>query len=120
MGKLFKIFAITGAVLLTLLLLTMAFAFQDMTYYKEKQLSDVYARKDDLVLQGQKIDNLIYELNSTIQNEAAIHQQLSSKIQELAAKQNSTIKIDTTPVVQNVVKPAPKPAPAPVVVTRAS
>lgn len=120
MGKIFKALILLGSIFLVIVLLFMAITFQDMAYFKEKQLSDLYARKDDLVLQGQKIDTLIYELNTTIQNEAAVNKELTSKIQELAAKQNSTVKINTTPIVQTVVKPAPKPAPAPVVITRAS
>ena len=93
MTTLFKITIGIISIIFCLGLVISGLLFQDMAYYKEQQLQELYAKRDDLNLQTQKLDTLISDLKSTIDAQNKINEDLSKKIDELAKLQNSSVTI---------------------------
>jgi uncharacterized membrane protein YvbJ len=79
------------------------------------ELQDYSARKEDLMLQQQKIETLINKLNETLQLDLANEKKLESELNNITKEKGilDAIRNETAPS-------APKPAPPPPIVTRAS
>jgi len=125
MGNIFKVIIAILTILFSLGLIVTGIIFQDMALYKQQQLQELYAKRDDLSVQSQKIDALVADLITTIDQQNQINTQLSNKIDQLSAMQGNVSSIGNsvskptqiTPITQPAPTPAPTPAP---VVTRAS
>jgi|GEM_PF-4119465 hypothetical protein len=79
------------------------------------ELQVYQARKEDLMLQQQKIETLVNKLNETLQLDLANEKKLESELGNITQQKEllDAIKNETAP-------PAPTPAPPPPIVTRAS
>ena len=118
MTNTFKITIAMMAFIQIILLVLVGVYIQDLESQKKQQVTDLYARKDDLLLEQQKIENLISSLDSQIQTETAKQNVLIAQVEKLSSQNLTQIR---TTVVQRpaVVIPVQTPTPAPVV-TRAS
>jgi hypothetical protein len=134
-------FKIAIAVVLVIQLVVFAIAglyIQRLTAEKQDQLQLQYARRDDIVLQGQRLEAVVSELNSTVELERQRQEKLALDLATVVAQQqalreaatvaaqqkNATLNISaknvSAPVTVVVNKPAPAKKSTPKPVTRAS
>ncbi|MGV8168441.1 MAG: hypothetical protein ACP5N3_00125 [Candidatus Nanoarchaeia archaeon] len=100
--------------IVALLLSSAAFYYANQAVYSDDGVKSYDARKEDVLLTQQKLENEIYALNQTVQMELENQKLLTEKITELAAKAdlpppviNTTKTVQADPVVVTVPKPRP-------------
>jgi len=76
----------------------------------ESDLNWYYARKDELILEQQRLENMAAQLNKTLAVNIAKNEKLAKELSNLTNSQNTVISLPPEPVVQ----------PTPPRVTRAS
>jgi peptidoglycan hydrolase CwlO-like protein len=88
---------------------------------EKSEIAKLYARKDDLISEQQKLETLINALNRTLdsemQKQAVLYAELKAVQKDLNMSANNTVKV-TIPKPVTVEIPVPTPSPRPV--TRAS
>lgn len=98
---------------------------QELSDYKKYELIQLYAKRDDLITQQQKLETLIQSLNQTLAYEVARQQELSAQLTSLSAEKAAmaVAQAQAAQVAQAAASaPPPQPiyVPAPAPVTRAS
>jgi hypothetical protein len=82
-------------------------------------LADFNARKEDLILKQEQLQNIIINLNTTLQQEVAKQNELLNKLTSIGGKPSGSVSSGSSSSSLPSPAPAPAPTPAPPV-TRAS
>ncbi|PIO06840.1 hypothetical protein COT47_02535 [Candidatus Woesearchaeota archaeon CG08_land_8_20_14_0_20_43_7] len=94
-------------------MLACVFYIQNLTQQTEHRQDTLFAKRDDLVFQQQKLEVVIMQLNATLGSEKSRHDALTTKLADVTSAQEAmkeaAIKAEQTPL--------PPPAPKPVAVT---
>ncbi len=114
MTKLKEILISIMAIILIALFVVAGFYMQDKSTASKAELAQLYAKREDLLSQQQKLDALLTSLNQTLVAEIARQQNLSNELTNLTGQKANLIAANNQVV---VAPPVVNTTPAPVVIT---
>lgn len=115
MTDLMKIIIGTFTLILVILFVLGAFYIINLSKNTNLDMTTYSARKEELLLEQQKLQNMITELNSTLKAEAEANQKLTQRLalidSQLSSISNQTATVSSAP--QQTAQTTPPPAPIP-------
>jgi|GEM_PF-4390412 len=117
-------------ILMIALVVALLLNLQKTTNIKQQEINKLYVRKKDLLNQQQSLENIIYELNNTLQLQVNNNEVLKTQLLSISSSTSKTQKIidelallkeqQAQAATKAPKKVVPQPVITPVVTTRAS